>query len=397
MAFRAFSFFGRFAGTMAPRAEEAGGGFPSVPQARRAARSWSSAPDPSRRERCAPLLDAGARVTVVAPDVVEEIAALAAEVEDRPPAVRARRRRRRLVRGRGGAARGQSRGRARGRGALPLRQRRRRPGERERVCRRDRAEGGRHDRDVDRWRGAGARGPDARGARGAAARGTRLWMACAQDARREWLAQRRADGRAAADAAAGAQRPLRTETQGQRRAAIRRMRYDDAARRTRLRLARRRRARRSRSADAQGGAAGWRTRTSCLYDALVDPATLELAPTAQRVYVGKRAGRPQVRQEFIHWLMIRAARAGKKVVRLKGGDPFVFGRGGEEGLALAAAGIAFEVVPGVSSAIAAARARGHPGDPSRHRRRGSSWSRVTPRTRIARCSRASRRRARPWS
>jgi uroporphyrin-III C-methyltransferase/precorrin-2 dehydrogenase/sirohydrochlorin ferrochelatase len=97
-----------------------------------------------------------------------------------------------------------------------------------------------------------------------------------------------------------------------------------------------------------------------LYDALVAPATLALAPGAQRVFVGKRAGRPQVRQEFIHRLMIRAARAGKKVVRLKGGDPFVFGRGGEEGLALAAAGIEFEVVPGVSSAIAAAALAGIP-------------------------------------
>ena len=97
-----------------------------------------------------------------------------------------------------------------------------------------------------------------------------------------------------------------------------------------------------------------------LYDALVDAATLELAPAAQRVYVGKRAGRPQVRQEFIHRLMVRAARAGKKVVRLKGGDPFVFGRGGEEGLALAAEGIAFEVVPGVSSAIAAGALAGIP-------------------------------------
>ena len=97
-----------------------------------------------------------------------------------------------------------------------------------------------------------------------------------------------------------------------------------------------------------------------LYDALVDSATLELAPDAQRVYVGKRAGRPQVRQEFIHRLMVRAARAGKKVVRLKGGDPFVFGRGGEEGLALAAEGIAFEVVPGVSSAIAAGALAGIP-------------------------------------
>ena len=97
-----------------------------------------------------------------------------------------------------------------------------------------------------------------------------------------------------------------------------------------------------------------------LYDALVDPATLGLAHDAQRVYVGKRAGRPQVRQEFIHRLMVRAARAGKKVVRLKGGDPFVFGRGGEEGLALAAEGIAFEVVPGVSSAIAAGALAGIP-------------------------------------
>jgi uroporphyrin-III C-methyltransferase/precorrin-2 dehydrogenase/sirohydrochlorin ferrochelatase len=97
-----------------------------------------------------------------------------------------------------------------------------------------------------------------------------------------------------------------------------------------------------------------------LYDALVDPETLALAPAAQRVFVGKRAGRPQVRQEYIHQLMIRAARAGKKVVRLKGGDPFVFGRGGEEGLALAAAGVSFEVVPGVSSAIAAAGLAGIP-------------------------------------
>jgi uroporphyrin-III C-methyltransferase len=97
-----------------------------------------------------------------------------------------------------------------------------------------------------------------------------------------------------------------------------------------------------------------------LYDALVDPEALELAPQAQRVFVGKRAGRPAVRQEFIHWLMIRAARRGRKVVRLKGGDPFVFGRGGEEALALAAEGIPFEVVPGVSSAIAAAALAGIP-------------------------------------
>ena len=91
-----------------------------------------------------------------------------------------------------------------------------------------------------------------------------------------------------------------------------------------------------------------------LYDALTDSAALELAPRAQRVFVGKRAGRPAIRQETIHRLMIRAARRGRRVVRLKGGDPFVFGRGGEEALALSSAGVPFEVVPGISSAIAAA-------------------------------------------
>ena len=97
-----------------------------------------------------------------------------------------------------------------------------------------------------------------------------------------------------------------------------------------------------------------------LYDALIDPATLELAPNARRVYVGKRAGRHSVSQEFINKLMVRAARRGQRVVRLKGGDPFVFGRGGEEALALASAGISFEVVPGISSAVAAAELAGIP-------------------------------------
>ncbi len=91
-----------------------------------------------------------------------------------------------------------------------------------------------------------------------------------------------------------------------------------------------------------------------LYDALVDARALRRFTRAQCFCVGKRAGRESVRQETIHRLMIRAARAGKRVVRLKGGDPFVFGRGAEEALALAMAGIPFEVVPGVSSAIAAA-------------------------------------------
>jgi uroporphyrin-III C-methyltransferase len=97
-----------------------------------------------------------------------------------------------------------------------------------------------------------------------------------------------------------------------------------------------------------------------LYDALVDPEALTLAPRAQRIFVGKRAGRPAVTQEFIIRLLIRAARRGRRVVRLKGGDPFVFGRGGEEALALAAAGLPFEVVPGISAAIAAPALAGIP-------------------------------------
>jgi uroporphyrin-III C-methyltransferase / precorrin-2 dehydrogenase / sirohydrochlorin ferrochelatase len=97
-----------------------------------------------------------------------------------------------------------------------------------------------------------------------------------------------------------------------------------------------------------------------LYDALVDPAVLDLAGRARRFYVGKRAGRPHVSQEQIERIMVRAAQRGAQVVRLKGGDPFVFGRGGEEALALARAGIAFEVVPGISSAVAAPALAGIP-------------------------------------
>ncbi|HMC78131.1 MAG TPA: uroporphyrinogen-III C-methyltransferase [Vicinamibacterales bacterium] len=97
-----------------------------------------------------------------------------------------------------------------------------------------------------------------------------------------------------------------------------------------------------------------------LFDALVSPETLALARRARRFSVGKRAGRPSMRQETIHALMIRAARRGQRVVRLKGGDPFVFGRGGEEALALGAAGVAFEVIPGVSAAISAPALAGIP-------------------------------------
>ncbi len=97
-----------------------------------------------------------------------------------------------------------------------------------------------------------------------------------------------------------------------------------------------------------------------LYDALVSTETLDLAPRARRFFVGKRAGRRSMKQETIHALMIRAARRGERIVRLKGGDPFVFGRGGEEALALTAAGIPCEVVPGVSSAIAGPSLAGIP-------------------------------------
>jgi uroporphyrin-III C-methyltransferase/precorrin-2 dehydrogenase/sirohydrochlorin ferrochelatase len=97
-----------------------------------------------------------------------------------------------------------------------------------------------------------------------------------------------------------------------------------------------------------------------LFDALVDPAVVGLARCARRFFVGKRAGRPSMAQETIHALMIRAARRGQRVVRLKGGDPFVFGRGGEEALALRAANVPFEVIPGLSAAIAAPALAGIP-------------------------------------
>jgi uroporphyrin-III C-methyltransferase/precorrin-2 dehydrogenase/sirohydrochlorin ferrochelatase len=97
-----------------------------------------------------------------------------------------------------------------------------------------------------------------------------------------------------------------------------------------------------------------------LYDALASPEALALAPRAQRFRVGKRAGRASVSQQTIERLMVSAARRGKRVVRLKCGDPFVLGRGGEEALALARAGVPFEVVPGVTSAVAAPGLAGIP-------------------------------------
>jgi uroporphyrin-III C-methyltransferase len=98
-----------------------------------------------------------------------------------------------------------------------------------------------------------------------------------------------------------------------------------------------------------------------VHDRLIPPAILDLAPpTAVRIDVSKRAGHAVVPQAEINRLLVEHGQAGRRVVRLKGGDPFVFGRGGEECEALLAAGVPFEVVPGVSSAIAAPAAAGIP-------------------------------------
>ena len=97
-----------------------------------------------------------------------------------------------------------------------------------------------------------------------------------------------------------------------------------------------------------------------LYDALVDGTVLARAGKAHCFFVGKRAGGHAIRQEAIHRIMIEAARLGKRVVRLKCGDPFVLGRGGEEAQALDAAGVPYEIVPGLSSALAAPALAGIP-------------------------------------
>lgn len=112
-----------------------------------------------------------------------------------------------------------------------------------------------------------------------------------------------------------------------------------------------------------------------VYDRLVSPALLEEArPRAERIFVGKRPGKGSMLQEEISALLIERARAGLTVARLKGGDPFVFGRGGEECEALRAVGIRFEVVPGVTSAIAVPA---FAGIPVTHRRCASAFAVVT--------------------
>ena len=98
-----------------------------------------------------------------------------------------------------------------------------------------------------------------------------------------------------------------------------------------------------------------------VYDRLAHPSLLDYAPqTAERIFAGKARGQQELTQDGINALLVERARSGQRVARLKGGDPFVFGRGGEEALALARNGIPFEVVPGVSSAIAAPAYAGIP-------------------------------------
>ncbi len=89
-----------------------------------------------------------------------------------------------------------------------------------------------------------------------------------------------------------------------------------------------------------------------VHDALVSPELLAMAPRrTQKLFAGKRGGKPSPKQADISLQLIELARAGKRVLRLKGGDPFMFGRGGEEAGALTRAGIAFRIVPGISSGL----------------------------------------------
>ena len=112
-----------------------------------------------------------------------------------------------------------------------------------------------------------------------------------------------------------------------------------------------------------------------VYDYLVNPDTLSYARRGvELIYVGKRAGQPSASQAEINRILVEQARAGRVVARLKGGDPFIFGRGGDEAEALVEAGIAWEVIPGVSSGVAAAA---YAGIPLTHRGAASSVAFIT--------------------
>lgn len=112
-----------------------------------------------------------------------------------------------------------------------------------------------------------------------------------------------------------------------------------------------------------------------VFDRLVHPALLdEVPPHAERIFAGKRTGRHHLAQEEINQVLIERARAGLMVVRLKGGDPFVFGRGGEECESLHAAGIPVDVIPGISAAVAVPALAGIP---VTHRRYASGFAVIT--------------------
>ena len=112
-----------------------------------------------------------------------------------------------------------------------------------------------------------------------------------------------------------------------------------------------------------------------VYDRLIPPSALDGArPEAERIYAGKEGGGPSVGQDEIERLLVEHGTAGREVVRLKGGDPFVFGRGGEEAETLRAAGVAFEVVPGVTAGVAAPA---YAGIPVTHRDAASACAFVT--------------------
>ena len=121
-----------------------------------------------------------------------------------------------------------------------------------------------------------------------------------------------------------------------------------------------------------------RSAESLVYDDLIDPALLAQCPeSAVRIYVGKRSGRHSMTQDEINAVLISEARAGRNVVRLKGGDSFVFGRGGEEILALQEAGILYDIIPGVTSSVAVPE---HLGLPVTHRGLARSFTVITGHT-----------------
>ncbi|GAB4367361.1 MAG: uroporphyrinogen-III C-methyltransferase [Kiloniellaceae bacterium] len=120
---------------------------------------------------------------------------------------------------------------------------------------------------------------------------------------------------------------------------------------------------------------GLRQADVVVYDALVGAEILDLArPDCERVYAGKRGGKPSPVQADISQRLVRLAKQGKRVLRLKGGDPFVFGRGGEEALALVAAGVPFRVIPGISAGIGGLA---YAGIPVTHRDTNSTVTFVT--------------------